>query len=58
MNQSTNNSNMIQSQVSNNPFSGVGLFDNMNLTTKPAAAVPFSNGVNHMDLFSGLTAPT
>lgn len=49
---------MIQNQANNNPFSGVGLFDNMSLTTKPAAAVPFSNGGNNMDLFSGLSIPS
>lgn len=51
MNQSANNSNMNQSS----PFGGPGLFDNMNVQTKPAAAVPFSNGGG--DLFSGLSMP-
>ena len=51
MNQSANNSNMNLSSQ----FGGPGLFDNMNVQTKPAAAVPFSNGGG--DLFSGLSMP-
>lgn len=52
MNQSANNSNMNQS----NPFGTPSLFENMNVQTKPAAAVPFSNGGG--DLFSGLSMPS